>query len=185
MSDHKKNGEEQEKKRDSKKLLILLLLLITLVAVGITVWAVWFRSPGPVLNPDYAPKDPEPNAETIGDSGDEKLEAPQGGGAVSLIYAKDVQISLGKKQATLLFGNPTKSTQNMVLQLVIQEQVLSQSGLLQPGHQVKTLDLLKDAEKLLQPGGYEGKLVVLYYDQETGEKAVLNTEIAVTVTVTE
>ncbi len=184
MSNYK---QEQEEKQGNKKLLILLLLLllITVIAVGVTVWALFFRDTGPVLNPDYAPRETEANAETMGDQNDDKLDAPAGGGAVSLIYTKDVRIDLSDKKASLLFGNPTKSTQDMVVQLVIQDTVLIQSGLLNPGKQVRTLDLLQGAEKMLQPGGYDGKLVVLYYDQETGEKAVLNTEISVTVTVTE
>ncbi len=73
----------------------------------------------------------------------------------------------------------------MVVQLVIQDEILIQSGLITPGNKVQTLDLLNGAEKKLQPGGYDGKLVVLYYNQQNGEKAVLNTEISVTVTVVE
>ena len=38
-----------------KKILIPVLLLITLIAVGVTIWALFFRSPEPVLAPDYAP----------------------------------------------------------------------------------------------------------------------------------
>jgi hypothetical protein len=48
---------------------------------------------------------------------------------------------------------------------------------------VNSLALLKDAEKKLTKGGYDGKFVVLYYNQDTGEKAILKTEIPVTVTV--
>lgn len=33
------------------------------------------------------------------------------------------------------------------------------------------------------PGGYEGKFIVLYYDSVSGEKAVVQTEIPVRVTV--
>ena len=47
------------------------------------------------------------------------------------------------------------------------------------------LNLLDGAEKKLAAGGYDGKIVVLYYDRTSGEKAMVNTEIPVTVTVTE
>jgi hypothetical protein len=58
-----------------------------------------------------------------------------------------------------------------------------QSGRITPGNKVNSLALLKDAEKKLTKGGYDGKFVVLYYNQDTGEKAILKTEIPVTVTV--
>lgn len=112
------------------KILILLLLLITVIAVGVTIWALFFRDTAPALTPDYAPQQEETNAEPIGDEDDEKLEAEEGGGAVSISYSNEAEISLSA-------------------------------------------------------GGYEGKFAVLYYDPDTGEKAVVNTEIPVTITVSE
>lgn len=176
MTDNKKESKK-------KRLLILILLFITAAAVGLSVWAIWFRNNDTVLAPDYAPQQVEKNAEPIGDDKDEKLSQPQGGGAVGLTYAKEVHISLESGSATLLFANPTKSNQDMVLQLVIDDVVILQSGRLEPGNQVRTLSLLDGAQKKLSKGGYDGKFVVLYYDRTSGEKAMLNTEIPVTVTV--
>ena len=48
---------------------------------------------------------------------------------------------------------------------------------------MKTLDLLDSSEKKLTEGIYDGKFNILYYDQINGEKAIVNTEIPVTVTV--
>ncbi len=177
------DGNKKENKK--KYLLILLLLLITVTAVAVSVWAIWFRDSTPVLAPDYAPRQIEENAEPIGDDGDEKLSQPEGGGAVGLTYAKEVTISLSDKNAALMFANPTKSNQDMVLQLAIDDVVVLQSGRLEPGNRVSSLGLLDGAEKRLTAGGYNGKFVVLYYDRTSGEKAMLNTEIPVTVTVTE
>ena len=176
---------DNKKENKKKRLLILLLLLITITAVGVSVWAIWFRDSAPILAPDYAPQQLEENAEPIGDDGDEKLSQPEGGGAVGLTYAKEISISLSDKSATLLFANPTKSNQDMVFQLVIDDVVILQSGRLEPGNRVTTLNLLDGAEKRLDAGGYNGKFVVLYYDCASGEKAMVNTEIPVTVTVTE
>lgn len=175
--------EKKEEKR--KYLLILLLLLITVAAVGVSIWAIWFRDSAPVLAPDYAPQQLEENAEPLGDDGDEKLSQPEGGGAVGLTYAKQVGIRLSEQRATLMFANPTKSNQDMVLQLAIEDVVVLQSGRLEPGNRVSTLSLLDGAEKRLTAGGYNGKFIVLYYDRTSGEKAMINTEIPVTVTVTE
>lgn len=166
--------------------IIPILVLITALAVGVSIWALFFRDSEPPLAPDYAPREEEQNATPIeGDTGGEKLEAPQGGGAVSLTYSKEVGIDLSDKKVSLMFANPSKSTQDMVLQLVIQNSVVIQSGKLIPGNQVTALDLPEDAQKRLSPGGYDGKFAVLYYNRESGEKAMVNTEIPVTVTVTE
>ena len=170
-------------KKNKTTLLILILLLITLIAVGITVWALFFRSSGPELAPDYAPQEMEARAETIPDDDGEKLDAPEGGGAVSLTYSNKVTIDLSDKAAALYFANPGKSNQDMVLQIAIQDTVILQSGTLQPGNQVKLLDLLEGAEDMLAVGGYEGKFIVLYYDQTSGEKSMVNTEIPITINV--
>ncbi|MCD8116955.1 MAG: hypothetical protein LUE21_07560 [Oscillospiraceae bacterium] len=169
-------------------LLTLVLVGITLIAVGVSAWAIFLRDGGSesaALTPDYAPQEAEENAESMGDEGDEKLEASEGGGSVSLTYSTDVTVTLSDETASLYFGNPARSTQNVVLQLVIQDEVVIQSGLIAPGSQVSTLALLDDAANMLASGGYDGQFVVLYYDPDTGERAVVTTEIPVTVTVTE
>ena len=68
--------EKTQEKENKKKWLLLLLLLITIAAVGVSIWAIWFRDSGSVLAPDYAPKETEQNAQPIGDDNDEKLEQP-------------------------------------------------------------------------------------------------------------
>ena len=167
-------------KKNKTTLLILLLVLITLSAVCVTVWALFFRDSGPALAPDYAPQEMEQNAESIPDDSDEKMAKPEGGGSVSLTYSN---IDLSDKAAALYFANPGKSNQDMVIQITIQDTVIVQSGTLVPGQQVKLLNLLEGAEKQLSVGGYEGKFVVLYYDQTSGEKAMVNTEIPITINV--
>lgn len=167
-----------------RQILIIVLLLLLLITIGITVWAHFFRDTTPVLAPDYAPQQPEANAEPIaGDDDGEKLQQQQGGGAVSLTYSKDIKIDLSEKTAKLMFANPYKSNQDMMIQIVIQDTVVVQSGLLTPGHQVTRLNLLDTAK--LSSGTYEGKYVILYYQKDTGEKAMLNTEIPLTITVEE
>lgn len=167
------------------KSLILILLCITLVAVGVTVWALFFRDGGgqQVLTPDYAPQNKEENAETIPDDTGDKMENPEGGGAVSLTYSNEVTIDLSDKAAAIYFANPGKSNQDMVIQIAIQDTIILQSGTLSPGNQVKILNLLEGAEDMLQPGGYEGKFIVLYYDLTSGEKSMVNTEIPITINV--
>lgn len=172
-----------ENQKSKSNLLIPILLIITVIAICVTVWALFFRDSGPALAPDYAPQEEEQNAETIPNDTGEKMENPEGGGSVSLTYSREVSIDLSDETATLLFANPGKSNQDMVLQIVIQDTVIVQSGTLKPGNQVTALDLLDGAAKKLSAGTYEGNFNVLYYNPETGEKAIVNTEIPITITV--
>ena len=169
--------------KSQNKVLIVVLMLITFVAISVTVWALFFRNSTPTLSPDYAPQEEEKYAQTIPDDSGEKLNQPEGGGSVSLTYSKEVSVNLGENTATLLFVNPGKSNQDMVVQIVVQDTVIVQSGTLKPSNQVKTLDLLDSAKGKLEEGVYDGKFNVLYYNQETGEKAIVNTEIPITVAV--
>ena len=168
-------------------IIIAILALITVAALGVTMWALFLREPDEggkvILNPDYAPQQREENAETIPDDTSDKMENPEGGGAVSLTYSNEVTIDISDKAAALYFANPGKSNQDMVIQIAIRDTVILQSGTLSPGNQVKLLNLLEGAEEMLQPGGYEGKFIVLYYDQTSGEKSMVNTEIPITINV--
>lgn len=166
-------------------IIIAILALITVIALGVTMWALFFRDSGgqQVLAPDYAPQQKEENAETIPDDTGDKMENPEGGGAVSLTYSNEVTIDISDKAAALYFANPGKSNQDMVIQIAIQDTIILQSGTLSPGNQVKLLNLLEGAEDMLQPGGYEGKFIVLYYDPISGEKSMVNTEIPITINV--
>lgn len=177
-------NEEEEKKKKKWFLLFLLLLLIALISICLCIWAVWFRNPK--LTPDYAPKDEDPNASVIeGDDTQEKLDKPEGGGSVSITYIPDVTVDLSEKNVSLMFQNPYRSNSDIVLQLVIQGEIIAQSGKLVPGKQITTMELLSGAANMLSPGGYDGKFVVLFYDPETAERAVLKSEGAVTITVVE
>lgn len=178
-------SRRKKKKQNASKWLMLLLVLITIAAVCVTIWALFFRNEKKDLTPDYAPVQTEENAQELPDDSDEKLEVPEGGGSVSLSYSNAVTIKLSEENAELYFANPGKSNQDIVLQIVVQDTIIVQSGTLKPGNQVTSLKLLEGAAKQLSVGGYEGKFVLLYYSPENGEKAVVNTEIPVSITVVE
>lgn len=168
---------------NESKLVIALLLLITVAAVCITVWALYFRTPDVTLAPDYAPKETEARAQRIPDDHSEQKKSEAGGGSVSLTYSNQVSIDLEGEMASLMFANPGKSNQNMVVQIVIQDEVIVQSGTILPGHQVTTLDLVEGAAAMLMPGGYDGIFSIHYYHPESGEKAIVNTEIPIQIEV--
>lgn len=184
------SGEKRKSDRTKRLLLLLLLLLllITLASVSVTMWLLFFRGEETVLAPDYAPRETEANQiplETESITDDAKLEAEDGGGAVSLRYSPYVTIDLSDRLCVISFANPGKSAEDMLVQIVVQEEVLAQSGRLTPGHQLTALTLLDGAEKKLAVGGYDGKYVVYYYDPDTGEKSIVNTEIPISISVVE
>ena len=175
----------KDTKKDKSKLLILLMFAITLAAVCVTIWALFFRSPAQVLSPDYAPIEEEKYAESIPNDSGEKSKSEEGGGSVSLTYSNQVFIDLSDRKASMHFANPGRSNQDMVVQVLIQDVMIVQSGTLKPGNQVTALDLLEGAAEKLTPGGYDGKFAVFYYSPDNGEKAIVNTEIPIQIAVSE
>lgn len=183
-------NENNENKKNSNKILIIFLIFITVAAIGVTVWALFFREtekPPTILAPDYAPIETEGNADTIpGDNTEGRKDNEVGGGSVSLTYSAEATVDLSDGKVTrMLFANPGKSNQDMVVQIVIRDLVIVQSGTLNPGKMVTKLDLLEGMASRLTAGIYEGKFNILFYDPVTGEKAVVNTEIPITITVQE
>jgi len=176
---------EKRKMKKRNVIIILLLALITVGAVTTTVIVLLNRDNTPVLAPEYAPQDTDDNAKPIENDDNTKLEAAEGGGAVSLTYSKEVTITLSDKKANVVFQNPGKSTKDIVLQLIIEsdgkEVVMAQSDLLPAGYMLNTMTLLDTAK--LSAGGYNGKFNVLYYDPDSGERAIVNTNIPLTITV--
>jgi hypothetical protein len=170
---------------DKKNLLIYFLMLITVAAVSVTVWALFFRTPNVALAPDYAPVATESHAQPIPNDKGVRPEAEPGSGSVSLTYSNEVVIELSSGKVDLLFANPGRSNQDMVLQIVVQGTVLIQSGRITPGNQVTELELEQEAARLLSPGGYEGSFLIFYYDLSSGEKAMVNTEVPIIITVVE
>ena len=179
--------QPQTQQKESKKkwmLLLLLLLLITLTSVIMTVATL--LKPSTVMAPEYAPQSVDGNAEKLPSQGDaDKLATQEGGGAVSLTYSTQVTVDLSDGQASLLFQNPARSTQDVVLQLVVgeddQETLVAQSQLIPVGYSLDRMEL--EEPVLLTQGGYHGEFRVLCYDPGSGEKAVVNTVIPVDITV--
>ena len=174
------NTEEKGKKR---KWLIIILVIGIVICLGITVWTLFFRQTNDTLAPDYAPQVLEPNAQPIPDGDDSKLDAPEGGGAISLEYNSQVTVDLSDGKAYLSYANPGKSTQDIVLRIEIQNTAVAQSGTIRPGNQVSELELMDGTAKKLQEGVYDAVFRILSYDPVTDEKAMVDTLAEITVTV--
>lgn len=155
---------DAEEKKGKKRWFLLLLLLLLLLAFAVGFWALFLRK-----RTQAAPAAAEPS----------------GGSSVTLTYSDAVSIDLSSGEAALLFANPEKSTWNAAVRLVLQDTAAAQSDVLSPGQEVTVLPLADDVTRALAPGSLDGKLLVSFYDPQSGEKAMLDAEIPVTVTVTE
>lgn len=165
--------------KDKKRNWVILLLLLTAVSMGVSVWALFFQKAAPVLPPDFAPPDREEHAQPLPDTGEEKNESSSGGGSVNLTYSDRVSVDLSDKTVSLYFLNPSRSNHDIVLQLMIHETLVAQSGLFPAGYRLDSLELLPGAAERLREGGYNGKFIVFYYRQDTGERAIFTTEIPI------
>jgi len=179
-----KPEKRKEEKDDKHKWYIrITIILIIIIIILFLLLLRQCSSDVPVLNPDFPPQETEENMQPPPVDDDDKLDHEEGGGAVSLSLSDKLAIDLSDKQATLNFANPGRSTQNIVLWITIQGVTIAQSGLITPGNKVTKLDLIEDAATKLAEGIYNGKFVLYYYDPENNERATVNTEIPVTVTV--
>ena len=178
----KEERDERFKKvrRNHRIAIIVLLVIIILLAIRVG------TNQPVVLQPDYPMVEDEPNAFPDMDDQDQ-MSASQGGGAVALVYSDKVTYNLAKNEVTLSYTNPSSSTAAVVLQVIVlgpdnAEYLLAESGALRPGYGVESLDGdLGDIT--LSTGVYSGVMRVLFYNFETGEKAIVNTDIPVKITV--
>lgn len=173
--------ERFEKVRQRYRILVILLLIpIILLTIRTGKQPV-------ILVPDYPSVETEPNAFPSHDD-EEKFNASQGGGAVALIYSDQVIYNLSTGRISLSYTNPSSSTAAVVLQVVLlgpdgSEYLLAQSGRLNPGYAVERLDNDMQVDLVLSEGNYSGEMRLLFYNPETGEKALVDTKIPVTITV--
>lgn len=174
-----RKGREEKKERKNK--LVVLLLLIILACLGIIVYLIFFKDPKYL---DYAPGKEDKNIVLLPNTG-EKMEKSEGGGAVSLSYSNKVDIDLKNGQVLVNFKNPSRSTQSMVLQVIIKQNesdvVIAESNRIPPSYAIYEIDLNENI--ILSKGEYEGMFNIMYYDEETDEKAIVNTNIPIKITV--
>lgn len=166
------------------KILIIILSVLIVASGGVTIWAVFIRDQSqPPITPDYPPQGIDSNQTPIeGDTG-EKLESPSGGGAINVTYGTSVTVSLSSGAVNLYYANPNASTQNVRVLLMVGDLVVAHSELIEPGHQLTSMQMEQSATERLSVGGYEARLLIQSFDPASNEKAMIDTEGAVTLTV--
>ncbi len=163
-----------------KTKLIITITSILLAALMLT-GCKWGKKPP---SPDYPEPPADSNVETFVETEAPKLDKVDGGGAVGLTYQTDVTISIGSGMAGLFFANPSRSVDNLSIILYVNGFKVAESGIIEPGNQITMLTLNDLGKRTITDlGSREGKILVEFYNSETNEKAVVNTEIPVRVIV--
>ncbi len=167
-----------DKKR--KILIAALAALLALLIIGIIiVCVVLSRANDPVddnkIVPDYPPQATDPNQSPMDNDPGGTLETEEGGAGVNLTYTATATVDLSEGTVTLYYANPSKSTQDMVVSLVLENSniVICRSQRITAGNQIRELPLEDDARAALDEGGYDAKYVVGCYDPNTNEKAMV------------
>lgn len=169
-------GDEEEKKKD-KGGIVHWLWIGGLFAIGIILM---LRGCG--AKPEG---DAQFNLPPI-DLNAERVETDPGARNYVEITATDtVKINSAAKTADLYFVNPEASSCDVVLDLKIridgELRTIGTSGRLTPGLLLESMENLDLTG--IEPGRYEGALSAQSYDAVTGERAMIVTEIAVTVEI--
>lgn len=172
----RRQSNKKENKKNNK--IIIILVFIIVICIGIIVYLTLIKKPKEL---EYNPGIIDKNA-IFTESDEDKLEKKDGGGAVSLSYSKDVTIDLKNKKVSLHFKNPSRSTQSIVLQIVIIQDdkniVIAESNRIPPGYSINNLALINE---LSINENIKGVFNVMYYDDETEEKAIVNTNIPINI----
>lgn len=182
-----KNSGEQEKKKDSNLLFKLILIILLIIIILLLLRSCDAPEEGPVLEPDFELVEQDQQAQAIPGETEpaEKPEVEQGGGSMTLIYSDQVSVDLATGKVGLFYQNPSDSSHSIVVQILItrgeEKYLVAQSGGISPGYMVTELTMEKDLK--LSAGIYEGLIRLLFFDPDTGERAVVDTNIPADITV--
>lgn len=152
-----------------KIILAVVIVLTTMLAYGVYSLFSYLSS----AKEDAALPPPDDSQIALEE---EKLENPEGGGAVNVTFHSTVRVDLSDGTVELHFENPQRSNQAMKLSLVTENMTLCTSELLQPGAVLSSLPLSLPDGAQFKEGKYEGKFLVTFYDCETAEEATLCAE---------
>ena len=182
---------EENKK---KKILIIVLsaVLGVLIASIIIVACVLLgrgdetKNNDRFLVPDYPPQEADPNQSPMENEPGGTLETEVGGTGVNITYTTTAKAYLSDSKVELYCANPSKSLQDMVITLVVDDVIICRSQRVTPGNQIKSLALDEEAKEVLAEGTYtNAQFLIGCYDPETSEKAALELAVDVDLTVVE
>lgn len=173
------NEKDKRKERTQKTIIVILILIILILLL------LRSCSAGTPISPDYPPQGTEENQKPIENDDSDKMDSPEGGGAINVTYSMNATVDLSENMVTMYYANPNASNQNVAIMIMIDDLVVAKTDLITPGNQVTELPLNSYAKDRLMVGGYDAELVVRAYNPEDGEKAMIDTKGEITLTVVE
>lgn len=170
---------------NKRNIVIIILSILIVLCIGVTIWALFLRDGGDDqgITPDYPPQGVENGQTPIDGDDSDKMESPEGGGAINVTYGTSATVDLSQGTVAIYYANPNASNQNVAVLVMVDDLVVAKSDLITPGNQVTELVLEEYAGTKLQAGGYNAELVVRAYDPQTGEKAMVDTKGEIQLTV--
>ena len=159
--------------------LAFFLILFGIITIGIGFGILWFNSlvKGPVVAPDYPLPPEDSNATDIKNDSTKESDTSHKNHA-SIKVAREVNVFLNRRKVEFIYQNLNASNKDAVVSLCVlkddNEYVIARSGLIKSGKEIKIMELLKDAIKLSE-GIYKGRIIIDFYDENTGEKAAAST----------
>ena len=170
---------------DRRPFLAILLALLASAATAVTLVLMLM---GPVvLTPEHPMPDRDENSLPVvgdeDDTGGGTVESEADGGFVRMHYTKRANVDLSDKNISMFFANPKKSNRSVVLELYVTvdnvDYLVAESGRVDSGYGLRKMTFNESvalvpttAQKV-----YLGKYVVRFYDPDSGERAVVTTEI--------
>lgn len=171
----------------NKILKIILLILLAIIIVLLSFRCVNDdKNSTQVLEPDYELVQPDDNAASI--PNEEPAEAPEvteGGGSMNLVFSDQVNVDLSTGKVSLHYENPSNSTHSIVVQIIIDrgesQYLVAESGAINPGFMLEEVQMKENLQ--LATGVYKGYLKLYFFDDVTGERAVVDTKIPADISV--
>lgn len=173
----KTKSRKNKKKKKSIGILLPLMLVILLCVGGLVFVGIKIvpSQDHEVKVHKYALEIPEEF------DSENKLEVPQNGGGAVVTCGTDAVIDLKERIVEYYYSNSSRSPSAVRLQLYMQDEMIATSGMIYPGYRTYQLDLVKRLQ--LKEGTYDGVLKILFYDSQTNEKANVDGEIDIVITV--
>ena len=167
-----------------KAVIILLgvLLGVALLALGSIVGVMLFGDEQPIpMTPNESYEQLDPGIEPFPEQPDQPVQQlPVGSRVASFVCEEQLRADLAGQVAELMFANPRRSEQNMVIEVTVREVTVARSGRIEPGYRITSLPLL--ADHTLTQGIYAAQIKIYLYDPTGGEQT-MQTSVPVTLTV--
>lgn len=169
--------ENSTEKTKNRRLswLFLLLLLLGLVFGGIGAWRMWFRP----AESHFNQVELDLNAERV-ESG-EGSDTEDGMMNASFTVGQTVTVDVSDDIVHFYYVNPVDSSHDTVVSIVIDDQVIAESGRVKPGYGLTEIDGVDITG--LDYGTYEGTVEMVYYNPETGVRSMTTGSVAVDISI--